>query len=163
MDFARSEAKISKVRTAPRIPPGEMVGMTSCEARHNPDVDPRRATSVYSLVSVAIKLSTGFIFQFSTGTGADQGVVVTCDADVVISVGHTSETDYMVVPPESTEWYGVISTYISLSQAGADALSVTEACSDGSLQFGAQNFAGAGQAELDHRGARGLIFAPERP
>merc|ERR1719281_657851 len=40
----------------------------------------------------------------------------------------------MVVPPESTEWYGVISAYISLSQAGADALSVTESCSDGSTR-----------------------------
>ncbi|MGB1142523.1 MAG: hypothetical protein ACPG1A_16610, partial [Halioglobus sp.] len=49
-------------------------------------------------------------------------------------MGHTSETDYMVVPPDSAEWYGVCSTYISLSQSGAAELSVQEACSDGSTR-----------------------------
>ena len=79
-----------------------------------------------------IPASAGTIFSFSTTTGGDQGVTVACSADVVVATGHTSETDYMVVAPESTEWYGVASTVVSLSQSGMAPLEVTESCSDGS-------------------------------
>ena len=79
-----------------------------------------------------IPASAGTIFSFTTITGGDQGVTVACSADVVVAAGHTSETDYMVVPPESTEWYGVASTVISLSQSGMAPLEVTESCNDGS-------------------------------
>ena len=91
-------------------------------------------TNAGTVASQAMSAGTGYIFHFDTHVGSDQGVVVTCDADVVIAVGHTDETDYMVVPPESTEWYGVISTRLSLSQSGATALTVQEACSDGSTR-----------------------------
>ncbi|MEC7001815.1 MAG: hypothetical protein VXX04_08250, partial [Actinomycetota bacterium] len=91
-------------------------------------------TTAGTVATESISAGTGYIFAFATATGSDQGVVVTCDADVVISVGHTDETDYMVVPPESTEWYGVISTVLSLSQSGTSELTVQESCSDGSTR-----------------------------
>jgi hypothetical protein len=91
-------------------------------------------TNVGTVATTAIPAGTGHIFSFATTAGSNQGVVVACDADVVLAVGHTGETDYMVVPPESTEWYGIISTWVSMSHSGADVLNVQESCSEGSTR-----------------------------
>lgn len=76
---------------------------------------------------------TGTIFTFGAATGGNQGVTIVCDADVVMSTGHTSELDYMVVAPEATGFYGVISTKLHLSHSGSQELDVTESCSDGTI------------------------------
>jgi hypothetical protein len=87
-------------------------------------------TNAGTIDTRVILAGEGTIFGFTTATGGDQGVTVTCTADIVLATGHTSETDYMVVSPEATEWYGVVSTVISLSQSGQEPLEVTESCSD---------------------------------
>jgi hypothetical protein len=91
-------------------------------------------TSAGVIETTTIAASTGYVFSFATPTGSDQGVTVVCDADVVVSTGHTSETDYMVLAPEASEWYGIASSILSLSQSGANPLQVIESCSDGSTR-----------------------------
>jgi hypothetical protein len=91
-------------------------------------------TNEGAVATTTIPAGTGYIFDFDTSADSDQGVVLACDADVVLATRHTTENDYIIVPPESTEWYGVISTYLSVSQSGADELSVQESCSDGSTR-----------------------------
>ena len=91
-------------------------------------------TNEGAVATTTIPAGTGYIFDFDTSADSDQGVVLACDADVVLATRHTTENDYIIVPPESTEWYGVISTYLSVSHSGADELSVQESCSDGSTR-----------------------------
>jgi len=55
-----------------------------------------------------------------------------CDNDVVLTVGRPGETDYNPVPPEATEWVGIASTVMELSQSGSTPITVHEKCDNGS-------------------------------
>eukprot|EP01043_Picozoa_sp_COSAG02_P025042 COSAG02_NODE_1393_length_12906_cov_6.298352_1_plen_4217_part_01 len=83
----------------------------------------------------SIEAGTGHLFQLNAASGSGQGVTVVCSSDIVLAVHTNSEKRYYtVVPPEATEWYGIPSRSLHLSQSGADALQVTESCSDGSTR-----------------------------
>ena len=83
----------------------------------------------------SIEAGTGHLFQLNAASVSGQGVTVVCSSDIVLAVHTNSEKRYYtVVPPEATEWYGIPSRSLHLSQSGADALQVTESCSDGSTR-----------------------------
>eukprot|EP01043_Picozoa_sp_COSAG02_P041449 COSAG02_NODE_3438_length_6743_cov_12.416616_1_plen_1024_part_10 len=97
-----------------------------------------RANAVQFEETVSILAGTGHVFTINNahaGSGSVPLVVVVCDEDIVLATGQMNyPEDYMVVPPESTEWYGVVSTRACLSQSGQDQLEVTESCSDGTTR-----------------------------
>lgn len=94
------------------------------------------------LDTVSIGSDDGFSFRSvdygEVPAGTDQIIKVACNADVVLAAGERASvhdqggvgTDYVVIPPEATEWYGMISGTICISQSTGEDLQVTEMCSN---------------------------------
>lgn len=93
-------------------------------------------TTAGQVEATDIPARQGHLFSVATVAGSNQAARVVCDADIVLAIGQTEPEplDYMVVPPESFEWYGVISTILHLSQSSPSPVDITESCSDGSTQ-----------------------------
>jgi hypothetical protein len=79
---------------------------------------------------VSVPLRGGVQVEIGGITGS--AVKMTCDNDVVLAVGRPGETDYNPVPPEATEWVGIASTIMELSQSGSTPITVDEKCDNGS-------------------------------
>eukprot|EP01043_Picozoa_sp_COSAG02_P062616 COSAG02_NODE_8684_length_2479_cov_3.227731_2_plen_778_part_01 len=124
-----------------------------------------------------IQAGTGHLFSFSSSASTTQVVNVVCSTNIVLAVAGDdpyiySDADlndrYIVVPPEGTEWYGIPSRRLQLSQSGPDTLEVTESCSDGSSRvitipaggFGAHS---TGTDYVAHHSGKACVYSATEP
>jgi hypothetical protein len=83
----------------------------------------------------SIPSATGLLKIINYANGDDKSVSLLCSADVILAVGMPGEVDYMAMPPVHTESViGIASTQQVISHDGSTAITVSEACSDGSAR-----------------------------
>lgn len=138
-------------------------------------------TTTEVLDTVSIGAGDGFKFSSvdygQVPAGENQIVKVACDADITLAAGERQQgeevseavgIDYIIVPPEATEWYGMVSSALSVSQSTGEDLEVTEKCSSGNsprtfvVPGSTGAFFSAGQFQNHFQGAA-CIWSASRP
>jgi hypothetical protein len=91
------------------------------------------STSAGVLRTADVDARSYFHTTVAHASGTTAAITVSSTQDIVMAISDGSDADYMPIQPVSEEQYGIASTVLSLATVGADGMTVSENCSDASM------------------------------